>query len=79
MDEVFKYLNDKENEVTGFRFDQSSNKGLVISMQGYKHMDLLLIRDELITKFKLKPDFKKGLEEFDSISGCTFCYFKNVY
>jgi hypothetical protein len=79
MQTVFEYLIAKEDSLPGFKFDRTSNNGMVISYQGYKHMDLFEVRDVLQKVYKLKFDFDKGLEEFDSHSSRTYVYFKNVY
>lgn len=79
MTKLFEYLIQKEKEDNNFRFDRTSNRGLVISYEGYKHMNLLDIRAELTSTFKLRFDYDKGLEEFDQHCGRTFVYFKNVY
>lgn len=76
---LFEYLLRQEDEKPGFIFSRISNGGLAISYPGYKHMDLFEIRVELQKTYKLKFDFKRGLEEFDQMSGRTFVYFKNVY
>lgn len=79
MKTVFEYLIEQEKASPGFRFDRTSNQGMVISYPGYKHMELFRIRDELCRNFKLKLDLDKGYEEFDKHSGITYCYFKDVY
>lgn len=79
MQQMFDYLIRKETELPGFKFDRTSDSGMCISFPGYKHMDLFEVRSFLQFKYKLTFDFKKGIEDFDSISGRTFVYFKNVY
>lgn len=79
MRDLFDYLVDQESKDHDFMFDRSSDNGLVISYPGYKHMNLFKVRTALQQEFKLRFDFSKGYEKFDSVSGRTFCYFKNVY
>lgn len=79
MSKLFNYLTEQEKVKPGFRYDRGSDNGLIISFPGYKHMDLFEIRGFLQKTFNLRFDFNKGYEDFDSVSGRTFCYFKNVY
>lgn len=76
---LFEYLNQQEDRDHNFRFDRSDGTGLVISYEGYKHMNLLDIRDKLQKDYGLRFDFDKGFEEFDKHCGRTFVYFRDVY
>ena len=79
MKTVFDYLIEQEKIKPGFSFNRGSDNGLIISFPGYKHMDLFEVRDKLQKTYKLKFDFEKGYETYDSMCGQTFCYFKAVY
>lgn len=78
MKTVFEYLTETENRDFNFHFDRSGNH-LVISYSGFKHMHFYKIREHLQLHYKLKYDFDKGYEKFDSRCGRTYCYFKDVY
>ena len=72
-DKLFKYL-----ESTKISWDRQG-AGLWIAVSGYKTAEFYEVVQTLRREYKLKFDFDKGMEEFDSVCGKTFSYFKNVY
>lgn len=76
---LFEYLNKEEGVDRSFTFGVASGRSMYISYSGYKHMNLFKISDVLQKKYKLRFDFKLGIEKYDLICGKTFIYFKDVY
>ncbi len=55
------------------RFDRTAT-GIVVSCEGYQHMDLHTV-EAALRKLGCKYDHSKGLQQFDSMSGRTYTYF----
>ena len=76
---VFEYLLDQESKDGNFSFGVAKGQSLYISYPGYNHMNLETINQHLRSEYRLKYDFKQGVQKFDRLCGRTFVYFKDVY
>lgn len=73
MPKYLEILNRYEEEC-GIHWDRPRAENFVISMQGYHHMDLNALEEELL-KNGLQYDFDRDdFKVFDKVCGKTFVY-----